>query len=330
MIETAIDPVLADQETEAYRVLLGQLGRRTSSIPQGVLVRHVLETVPAHEWPVRVEALEAIWRRLDSGHKDELRIETRPEQGRVLGVYAHAAAGLGSAAVSHRGFGRRPDPGQVRLSRLSQELTGPVQAHSDHPGKPVCATAIAQTGVQGTTSTGKHVVEWPGLGPDPAAARLWRLAGTGGLGRHAMGQSRPGARAAQAMAWFRPGNNGSLILKKTYRDEPARRLELVESLLKVVPAKPRSVRHDPALRAMLVHERGKLKRIIETTLWPSEQKAALKGLKCPLYPYQRDGVEAVSRDGQALAGGRHGAGKDGPGDRLLRCSLAHRTGSSAA
>src|SRR5262249_17485434 len=68
-------------------MLLGQLGRRTSSIPPEVLVRHVLETVPAHEWPVRVEALEALWRRLDSGRKDGLRIEKRPEQGRVLGVY---------------------------------------------------------------------------------------------------------------------------------------------------------------------------------------------------------------------------------------------------
>src|SRR5438874_987507 len=88
MIETETDPVLADQETEAYRALLGQLGRRTSSIPPEALVRHVMETVPAHEWPVRVEALEALWRRLDSGRKDELRIETRPEEGRVLGVYA--------------------------------------------------------------------------------------------------------------------------------------------------------------------------------------------------------------------------------------------------
>ncbi len=118
MIETTIDPATADQESEAYRMLLGQLGRRTSSIPQGVLVRHVLETVPAHEWPVRVEALEALWRRLDSGRKDELRIETRPEQGRVLGVYATRRRGSEARPYHTVVSGVDPIRGKVRLSRL--------------------------------------------------------------------------------------------------------------------------------------------------------------------------------------------------------------------
>ncbi len=138
------------------------------------------------------------------------------------------------------------------------------------------------------------------------------------------GSKPPGTRAAQAMAWFRRGNNDSLILRKTYRDEAARRLEIVESLLKVVPATPRSVRHDPALRAMLVHERGKLKRVIETTLWPSEQRTALKGLKCPLYHYQRDGVRRFLETGRLLLADDMGLGKTA--QAITCCDILWRTG----
>ncbi len=49
-------------ETEAYQVLMARLGRRTGAIPADLLVRHVLRCVPAHEWPTRVEAADALLR----------------------------------------------------------------------------------------------------------------------------------------------------------------------------------------------------------------------------------------------------------------------------
>jgi hypothetical protein len=322
MIETAVEPALADQDSEAYQMLLGQLGRRTSSIPQGVLVRHVLETVPAHEWPVRVETLEAIWRRLDSGRKDELRIETRPEQGRVLGVYATRRRGsearpyhtVVSGVDPIRGKCDCPDYLKNSLGLCKHIL---IVLENLYARPRLLKQAFKENHQQKNMS-------WSGLVWDP----IRPLLGFGDwLERVAwVGTDRskpPGARAAKAMAWFRPGNNGSLILKKTYHDEPARRLELVESLLKVVPAKPRSVRHDPALRAMLVHERGKLKRIIETTLWPSEQKAALKGLKCPLYPYQLDGVKRFLETGRLLLADDMGLGKTA--QAIACCDVLWRT-----
>ena len=54
------------EETEAYETLLGRVSRRTGKIPPEVLVRHVLAIVPAAEWPVRVEAMDALIRRIES------------------------------------------------------------------------------------------------------------------------------------------------------------------------------------------------------------------------------------------------------------------------
>ena len=52
------------------------------------MVRHVLSCVAASEWPTRVEALDALVRRLESGRRDGLRIDGRPAPGRVFGAYA--------------------------------------------------------------------------------------------------------------------------------------------------------------------------------------------------------------------------------------------------
>ena len=84
------------------------------------------------------------------------------------------------------------------------------------------------------------------------------------------------------------------------------------------------MRHDPALRALLVHERDKLKRSVEKTLWPSEQKAVMKGLKCPLYPYQRDGVKRFLETGRLLLADDMGLGKTA--QAIACCDILWRTG----
>src|SRR4051794_30309921 len=88
MIATTADASVPVEETESYKSLVAKVGRNASKIPAELLARHVMEIVPAHEWPVRVEAMDALLRRLDSARKDELRIERRPKNGRVLGLYA--------------------------------------------------------------------------------------------------------------------------------------------------------------------------------------------------------------------------------------------------
>ena len=75
---------------------------------------------------------------------------------------------------------------------------------------------------------------------------------------------------------------------------------------------------------MLVHERQRLKRIVEKTLWPSEQKAAMRGLKCPLYPYQRDGVKRFLETGRLLLADDMGLGKTA--QAIACCDILWRTG----
>ncbi len=87
MSSAVVDIEVPTEESEAYRELVTRAGRRTGNVPADVIVRHVLHCVPAHEWPTRVEALDAVLRRLEAAKKDSLRVEARPADGRHLGVY---------------------------------------------------------------------------------------------------------------------------------------------------------------------------------------------------------------------------------------------------
>ncbi len=310
-------------ETEAFATLVGRIGRNASRIPAEILARHIMETVPPQEWPVRVEAMDALLRRLDSGRKDELRIESRPEGGTVLGPYATRRRG--SEARPYRTIVAGVDPLRGRCDcpdylRNSLGLCKHILVVLEHVhGRPglLSRAAREQQRLAEATFTGPV---WDPVRPLLGLGDwLERVAWIGGKGTNGQG-----ARAAQALTWFGPDGTGTWSLKKTYRDDPVRRLELVESLLKVVPARSSGLRHDPALRALLVHERDKLKRVVEKTLWPSEQKAMMKGLKCSLYPYQREGVKRFLETGQLLLADDMGLGKTA--QAIACCDILWRTG----
>lgn len=323
MIATTMTSTIPVEETEAFATLVGRIGRNASKIPAEILARHVLDTVPAQEWPVRVEAMDALLRRLESGRKDELRIESRPEGGKVLGLYATRRRG--SETRPYRTIVSGVDPLKGRCDcpdylRNSLGLCKHILVVLEHlhgrPGLLNRATKEQQR-LSETTFTGPV---WDPVRPLLGLGDwLERVAWIGGNGMEGQG-----TRASQALTWFRPDRNGTWSLKKTYRDDPVRRLELVESLLKVVPARSNGLRHDPALRALLVHEREKLKRSVEKTLWPSEQKAVMKRLKCPLYPFQRDGVKRFLETGQLLLADDMGLGKTA--QAIACCDILWRTG----
>src|ERR1700733_7666948 len=85
--DVTTETLTTDETTEAYKTLMARVGRKSTKIPPDLLVRHVLQIVPSQEWPVRVEAMDAVLRRLESVKKEKLRIDSRPEQGSLLGVY---------------------------------------------------------------------------------------------------------------------------------------------------------------------------------------------------------------------------------------------------
>ena len=110
------EPVAEIEESEAYRTLSQRVGRRGGKIPADVLVRHVLGIVPAEEWPVRVEAMDALLRRA-GGREARRPAPRRPAGGRAA-----------CSAPTRRGGGT-PAPG------LTTIISGvdPIEGRCDCP-----------------------------------------------------------------------------------------------------------------------------------------------------------------------------------------------------
>ena len=313
------------EETEAYLELMTRAGRRTGNIPAHLMVRHVLECVPPHEWPTRVEALDAVLRRLEAARKDSLRVEARPAEGRHLGVYVTRRPGAGSRPYRTILHGVDPIEGRcdcpdfiknslglckhilVVLNHLHARPRVLQQAHKEQEwSDPQSAMGLCWDPIRPLTGLGDWLdrVVWSG-NVEPAKARS--------------------ARVAQALKWFRASKDGVATLKNSYWDKPARRLELVEDLLKVMPAATANGSlHDPALRVLLESERKHLKPLVEGSLSGAEMREAFKSMKRPLYPYQREGVERFLTAGHLLLADDMGLGKTA--QAITCCDVLRRTG----
>lgn len=108
----------AIEEMEAYQELLSHASKRTGKIRPEVLVRHVMTIVPAPEWPVRVEAMDALIRRIESIKQEKLRVESRPAEGRLLGMYATRRPGSGIGPIARCSSGSIRSKG-VAIARIS-------------------------------------------------------------------------------------------------------------------------------------------------------------------------------------------------------------------
>ncbi len=96
-------------------------------------------------------------------------------------------------------------------------------------------------------------------------------------------------------------------------------------MLKALPAASNNGNgHDPALRALLVRERERLKPLVEESLSAAELRESLKNLKRPLYAYQRDGVEKFLSVGRLVLADDMGLGKTA--QAITCCDILRRTG----
>jgi superfamily II DNA or RNA helicase len=308
MIDT-IEIVPAVETTEAYQALMQRVGRRSALIPADILVRHVLRMVPAEEWPVRVEAMDALLRRLEAIKRDELRIDTRPVDGQVLGAYT----------TRRRGSGARPYQTILHAAE-------PIEARCDCPDFIKNSLGICKH----VLIVLEHLHSKPRLlqqarkeqefAPTAGSARLhWEpvrpLTGLGDWLERvvwSVPSGSSGARGEQqemVRRWFRRGQNGALVLRRSYADDPSNRLALVEDLIKLQAAGSRSAAPDPTLRSLLGAERHRLRTLVKQTLARSEIHAAARALKRSLYPYQRAGVERFLALGRLLLADDMGLGK---------------------
>jgi superfamily II DNA or RNA helicase len=312
------------EETEAYQTLLGRVDKRTGKIPPEALVRQVLAIVPASEWPVRVEAMDAILRRLDVGHEDRLRVESRPPDGRMLGLWTT----------------RRPGSG-ARPYRTTLLGIDPIGARCDCPdflrnSLGVCKHALTVLEhVHARPRLLQHANKEQEWGDPPGCEGLWwdpirPLTGLGDWlervawrGEIAAVAARS-ARAAAALQWFRPAKDGVALLKNAYFADPRRRLAIIEDLLKVIPAGASGIRHDPAVRALLVRELQRLRLIVDQALAPPEIRQGLRTLKRPLYPYQHEGVRRFLAEGRLLLADDMGLGKTA--QAIATCTVLWRSG----
>jgi superfamily II DNA or RNA helicase len=324
MSSSAAELAIPVEETEAYQTLMARVFKRTGKIPPESLARHILAVVPPTEWPVRVEAMDALLRRLDAGHEDKLRVESRPPDGRMLGLWTT----------------RRPGSG-ARPYRTTLLGIDPIGARCDCPdflrnSLGVCKHSLAVLEhLHARPRHLQHAIKEQEWGEPPGREGLWwdpirPLTGLGDwLERVAWrGETEAvasrSARAAKALQWFRPSKDGSAPLKNAFATDPKRRLMIVDDLLKVIPAGASGIRHDPAIRALLVRERQRLRLIVELALTPAEVRQGLRGLKRPLYPYQHDGVRRFLTEGRLLLADDMGLGKTA--QAIAACGVLWRSG----
>lgn len=298
------DPI-AVTETETYQTLLTRAQRRTGGVPAESIVRHVLSVTHGGDWPVQREALEAVLRRCASVQADEIQIVGRPRGG-VLGLYA-----------TRRG-GSRARPYRTRLHRI-EPLAGSCDcADFVRNSLGLCKHLVAV--LEHARSKRRRGELERESAPEPAPLRwdpVRPLTGPGDwLARIRWADGTPDRDLRR---WLRPanGHGWTVAIPRT----PRLRLALVDRLLGVL----RDGESEPALHALLQHERARLVREIEAASTRNRLHHALRTLKQSLYHYQHQGVERFLMSGRLLLADDMGLGKTA--QAIAACHALWHTGN---
>ena len=269
---------------------------QTAGIPPGLLVDLALRAAAGGDWPVQRDALQAILRRVASFQQDGLRVSSRPAKG-ALGEYETRRAR--EEARPYRTVLRRLDP--LEASCDCRDFLRGALGLCKHVAAVLAALAARPRAWQAALAAeplraARGLLGWdpvrPLTGPGRWCERLrWTGAQPPGSGR------RWGR--LEADTW---------VLRETWSDQPARRLELVETLLGLGRGRGGAT-IDPAPLALLREEARRLREHLAVALTPRELRSALRGLKQGLYPYQREGVEAFLARGRLLLADDMGLGK---------------------
>jgi hypothetical protein len=310
-----IDIIAEPETTEAFKTLLSRMGRRALNIPAEVLVRHVLTNVPAEEWPVRSEAMDALLRRLDSVKRDELRIAASPTNGRRLGLYATRRRGSNARPYDTIVAGVDPIEGRCNCPDflknslgLCKHILTVLETLYSRPRPLKQAQKEQASQISTAAQPDASPLRWNPIRPLTGAGDwLERITWSSSV-------EPKGARAhriTRARKWFRRGDAGNLVLKQSFRADPEKRLTLIQDLIGALPygAAARAVSHDPALRALLAAEQARLQRLVTQAPTHAQVRSALKQMKRTLYPYQREGVDRFLAAGHLLLADDMGLGK---------------------
>ena len=312
--------------SEAFAELKSHVGRKSTTIPVDLLVQHVLDCVPPEEWTTRVAAMDALLRRLDFAHRDELRIDTRPDGQRMLGTYVTRRKGT-SSARPYQTVVRGVDPIVARcdcpdfvknsLGICKHVLTVLEMIH-EKPKR--WQQALREQ--EATLSRPLLGLSWDPIRPLAGAGDWLDRVSWNGPSVAKQGSSE---RRTRALKRFKKSAvDDTLVLARAFHDEPAKRLAVVDDVLALMPAKNASVGGDPALGILLRTERERLRTLVSHVPTLSQIRSAYKGLKRTLYPYQREGIERFLSAGRLLLADDMGLGKTA--QAIASVDILHRTG----
>ena len=276
-------------DAEAFGTLVAKANRRSGRLPPDRLVRHVLSVTAGGDGSVQRDALDAVLRRIESARSGEVRIVTRPARGRLLGLYQTKRRGGRDRPYRTLLRGVDPIDGSCDCADflrnslgLCKHLLAVIDQAPSEPVKPA--------GALGTLPAEK--LRWDPIRPLRGAGDwLSRVRFVNGTPDRTLGR------------WLGPRGVGAqgLAVPAT----PRERLALVDGLRKLAG----NGDADPALDALLRHDRRRLTREIEGARALPRARRALRELKQALYPYQREGVERFLARGALLLADDMGLGK---------------------
>jgi len=310
-------------ETEAFRVLLGLARNKARSIPPEVLVRQVLETHRAADWPVHLAAMEALLRRAESARREALRVCSKPPGGEPFGLY--------ETRRSHE---------PVRPYGTLLESLDPLEGRCDCPdflrsSLGVCKHLFAVLDHVTSRPRGSRRALDRAAATRPAPRLTWRpwrpLTGKGdwmeqvALLGGANGGIPQRAPAARVQRWFVRGPGNVWHLRNTFLGRPRPRLRLVQELSSALPRhRGKTSAADPALRTLLREEARRLEHVVANEKDAGRLARALRSLSRKLYPYQIDGVRRLFAEGRLLLADDMGLGKTA--QAVAACHALWRTG----
>ncbi len=284
------NPAPDETQSEAFSMLRDLAARDARPIPPELLARHVLRLTGGAGWPVQRAAMEAILRRVAAARQDRLSVARVP------------SARLGHYTTRRARSGERPYTtvlGGVDPLRASCDCRDFVR-NSLGLCKHVLTVVAESLGTRRKLASSRAGLArrqdarlaWDPIRPLTGAAdwlervRLVRTDGAGrldGLARH-----------------FR--DDGSLRILPS---AAAERHALVQELW----AASRRVTTDPALLALLRHERERWEPVLRSRPTAAEIRRGLRTLTRPLYRYQEEGVRRFLAGGRLLIADDMGLGK---------------------
>ncbi|MBN2370337.1 MAG: DEAD/DEAH box helicase [Vicinamibacteria bacterium] len=294
-------------QIEALDTLMSLAYRKTGHIPEDVLASHVLSVTAGADWTVKRAAMEALLRRMAFAGQDGLAVATRPGGGELQGFYTTRRAGsrerpyttLLSSVNPPRGSCGCPDFIRSSLG-LCKHLLAILD---DLYSRPRRMRRIRENGA----ATVHPAMTWdpvrPLTGPGDALERLRFQSNSGTIGR---------SRDPMIRKWFRDGNGRGYLIKRTYADDPPRRIEMIDALLHIVSSSRAVGRGrivEPGILPLLRQERERLERMNLSVTSNAGMRQALRGLKRGLYKYQREGVARFLSAGRLLLADDMGLGK---------------------